>query len=95
MIDSSEIFMDSTHIKATANHYKYMNQKIDAQVKFMSGKLKREIDLDRKKHAKKVVKSAIKSETEAKKVSTTNPESNWFHKGRTQRRPSLQCPSHL
>lgn len=47
----------------------------------MSDQLEIEIDLDRKKHAKKSLKPAIKSEAKEKKVSTTDPESGWFHKG--------------
>lgn len=54
---------------------------VEQQAKFMSDQLEIEIDLDRKKHAKKSLKPAIKSEAKEKKVSTTDPESGWFHKG--------------
>ena len=42
------------------------------QAKFMSEQLDKEIDQDRKKHRKKL---------QNKKVSKTDSESGWFHKG--------------
>ena len=47
----------------------------------MSEQLDVEINLDRKKHAKKFLKPAKKGEAKSKKQSTTNPDSGWFHKG--------------
>ncbi len=81
LIDPSEIFVDGTPIKAAANNHKYRKEIIEHQAKFMSDQLELEIDLDRKKHAKKSLKPATKSEAKEKKASTTDPESGWFHKG--------------
>ncbi|SFL61099.1 transposase [Lactococcus garvieae] len=81
LIDSDEIFVDGTHIKAAANNHKYHKEMVEQQAKFMSDQLELEIDLDRKKHAKKSLKPATKSEAREKKISTTAPESGWFHKG--------------
>lgn len=81
LIDPSEIFVDGTHIKAAANNHKYRKEMVVQQAKFMSDQLEFEIDCDRKKHAKKLLKPAIKSEAKEKKISTTDPESGWFHKG--------------
>ena len=53
LIDPSEIFIDGTHIKAAANNHKYKNVVVDQKAKFMSEQLDIEINLDRKKHAKK------------------------------------------
>ena len=53
LIDPSEIFIDGTHIKAAANNHKYKTVVIDQKAKFMSEQLDIEINLDRKKHAKK------------------------------------------
>ena len=47
----------------------------------MSEQLAVEIDLDRKKHEKKSLKPAKESEAKEKKISTTDPECGWFHKG--------------
>ena len=81
LIDPSEIFIDGTHIKAAANNHKYKNVVVDQKAKFMSEQLDVEINLDRKKHAKKFLKPAKKGEAKSKKQSTTDPDSGWFHKG--------------
>lgn len=81
LIDPSEIFVDGTHIKAAANNHKYRKEMVKQQAKFMSDQLELEIDLDRRKHAKKSLKPAKESEAKEKKLSTTDPESGWFHKG--------------
>lgn len=56
LIDPSEIFVDGTHIKTAANSHKYRMEMVEQQAKFMSDQLELEIDLDRKKHAKKIAK---------------------------------------
>jgi IS1562 transposase len=50
LIDPTEIFIDGTHIKATANNHKYTYQVLDKQARFMSEQLEVEIGLDRKKY---------------------------------------------
>lgn len=81
LIDSSEIFVDGTPIKAAANSHKYHKEMVAQQAKFMSEQLEVEIDLDRRKHEKKSLKPAKGSEAKEKKISRTDPESGWFHKG--------------
>ena len=61
LIDPSEIFIDGTHIKAAANNHKYKNVVVNQKAKFMSEQLDVEINLDRKKHAKKFLKPAKKA----------------------------------
>ena len=73
-IDPTEIFIDGTHIKATANNRKFINREVEKQAKFMSDQLEIEINRDREKHAKE-------EGPVTKKISTTDPESGWFHKG--------------
>ena len=68
-----EIFIDGTHIKAAANNHKYKTVVIDQKAKFMSEQLEIEINLDRRKHAKKLLKPAKKSEAKPKKQSTNRP----------------------
>ena len=68
LIDPSEIFIDGTHIKAAANNHKYKTVVIDQKAKFMSEQLEIEINLDRRKHAKKLLKPAKKSEAKPKKT---------------------------
>ena len=79
--DPSELFLDGTHIKTSANSHKYRKEMVEQEAKFMSGRLEVEIDLDRRKHEKKSLKPATESEAKEKKISTTDPESGWFHKG--------------
>ncbi|EHI69767.1 transposase, IS4 family [Streptococcus ictaluri 707-05] len=81
LIDPTEIFVDGTHIKAAANHHKYINQEVEAQAKFMSDQLEKEIAKDREKHGKKSLRLAKEKEPASKKMSTTDPDSGWFHKG--------------
>lgn len=52
-IDSSNIFIDSTHIKANANKKKYTKIQVDAQSKKYQQLLDKEINEDREKHGKK------------------------------------------
>ncbi|MGQ7436209.1 IS5/IS1182 family transposase, partial [Streptococcus suis] len=80
-IDPTEIFIDGTHIKAAANNRKFINREIEKQAKFMSDQLEIEINRDREKHAKKPLGPAQEEGPIAKKISTTDPESGWFHKG--------------
>ena len=80
LIDPSEIFVDGTHIKAAANSHKYRKEMVDQQAKFMSEQLEVEIDLERKKYEKKSLKPAKEGLAKEKKISTTDPESGWFHK---------------
>ncbi|MGV3082792.1 transposase, partial [Streptococcus dysgalactiae] len=81
LIDPTDIFVDGTHIKAAANNHKYINQEVDAQAKFMSDQLEKEIAKDREKHGKKSLGIAKEKEPISKKISTTDPDSGWFHKG--------------
>ena len=92
LVDTSTIFVDGTHVKASANKKK--SKKILAAKKaarFYDQQLKKEIDEDRKEHGKKPLKDeeetspptrgANSQETKEVKVSTTDPQSGWFHKG--------------
>lgn len=53
LIDSSEIFVDGTPIKAAANSHKYHKEIVAQQATFMREQLEVEIDLDRRKHEKR------------------------------------------
>lgn len=52
-IDSSNIYIDSTHIKANANKKKYTKVEVDVQAKHYQEQLEKEINEDREKHGKK------------------------------------------
>ena len=82
-VDSSNIYIDSTHIKANANTHKYRNEVIEESARVYEKSLKEEINKDRELHNKKPLKEKETSEELKKniKVSTTDPESGLFHKG--------------
>lgn len=97
LIDTSVIFIDSTHVKACANSKKMRNRVAHQEALWFEEELKKEIDEDRKNHGKKPLKdkddndnnppsSSSGSEKEPQKekeqkCSTTDPDSGWFHKG--------------
>jgi hypothetical protein len=92
LVDPSEVFIDATHVKACANSNKLQQKAVQEEALFYEEQLQKEINEDRIAHEKKPLKdkdnddddpngeSDSKPEKE-KKVSTTDPESGWFHKG--------------
>ena len=92
LIDPSEVFVDSTHIKARANNKKARKRIAKEEALFYEEILKKEINEDRAVHEKKPLKekndknddndppSASGGGKEIK-TSDTDPESGWFHKG--------------
>ena len=91
-VDTSEIFIDGTHIKASANKKKAIKAVVDVQAKNYQEQLEAEIQKDREEHGKKPLKNKNKDddndddntptpETKEIKQSTTDPESGVFHKG--------------
>ncbi|MGQ7309998.1 IS5/IS1182 family transposase, partial [Streptococcus suis] len=80
-IDPTEIFIDGTHIKAAANSRKFINRESEKQTKCRRDQRGIEINRDREKHAEKPLGPAKEEGPIAKKISKTDPESGWFHKG--------------
>lgn len=89
-IDASAVFIDGTHIKASANKRKATNAVIEKQAKNYQKQLEEEIAKDRAEHGKKPLKSKDHDddeptppapETKTIKQSKTDPESGAFHKG--------------
>ena len=94
LVDTSTVFVDSTHVKAATNRKKAKKILVAKKAaRFYDEQLSKEINSDREKHGKKSLKdknkddddidppSADCSEVKEKKVSTTDPENGWFHKG--------------
>ena len=94
VVDTSTIFVDSTHVKAHANNKKLKKISVaKKEAKYYTQKLNEEIDADRLAHGKKPLKDKDDhndpdggsgnggEEQKEIKVSTTDPESGWFHKG--------------
>ena len=91
LVDPTEIYVDSTHVKARANNRKMQKRIAQKEALFYEEMLKKEINEDREAHGKKPLKKkdddddipgsgGSKGEKEIK-VSTSDPESGWFHKG--------------
>lgn len=81
-IKDEEIFIDATHIKASANNHKYKDVQIEKAIRVYEDKLQKEIDEDREKSGKKpLTKNKSKIETINQKQSTTDKDSGVFHKG--------------
>lgn len=88
-VDPSEVFIDSTHVKARANTHKKRREIAHKEALCYEAKLKEEINQDRAVHGKKPLKDKDdegdgdtgRVEEKEIKVSTTDPESGWFHKG--------------
>ena len=89
LVDHSEIFVDSTHVKARANNKKMQKRIAKQEARAYDEMLRKEIDADREAHGKKPLKDRDDDDTSGPsgeggheiKVSTTDPESGWFHKG--------------
>lgn len=91
LVDPTEVFVDSTHVKARANNKKMQKRIAKQEALFYEELLKKEINKDREEHGKKPLKdkkddsdnnSAGSGGSEKEiRVSTSDPESGWFHKG--------------
>lgn len=92
-VDASAVFIDATHIKASANNKKYVNELVKQEAKHYQKELTDEINKDRTEHGKKPLKDnehdddnnnpsgTASSDTKNVKKSTTDPECGLFHKG--------------
>ena len=92
LVDTSQIFVDATHVKACANGKKMEEQAAHEQALWYEDELKREIAQDRERHEKKPLKDKDRNDPPSggsaggdsgrtRKYSTTDPESGWFRKG--------------
>jgi len=93
-VDAGAIFIDGTHIKASANKKKNTKAEVEISAKKYQAELDKEIDEDRAAHGKKPFKRdkhddnkddddspPLLVETKTITVSTTDPECGLFHKG--------------
>ena len=94
MVDPSTIFIDGTHIKASANKKKFQKEQVKKAAKVYSGQLRREVNAEREKLGKKPIEEEEDDNdpqnptgggTVEKTVSTTDPESGMFVKGEHER----------
>jgi transposase len=86
-LDTEAIFVDGTHIKASANLKKQAKKAVSKQAKRYAKELFNEVNKEREEHGKKPFsddsdkKPPQERETKETVVSTTDPESGVFHKG--------------
>jgi transposase len=99
MVDPSTIFIDGTHIKASANKKKYQKALVKKAAKIYDDQLRKEINAEREKLGKKPINDNDKNEdddsgdgdTVLKTVSTTDPESGLFVKGEHERQFAFEA----
>ena len=89
-VDASAVFIDGTHIKASANKKKSQPAEVEIQAKSYQKQLDEEIANDRELHGKKPLKSNDSNDddqpptppvTKTISQSKTDPECGLFHKG--------------
>lgn len=89
MVDPGIIFIDGTHIKASANKKKFQKEKVAKAAKVYAEQLREEVNEERRKLGKKEIEDdEDKPEgggTVEKTVSTTDPDSGIFIKGEHER----------
>lgn len=83
-INDENVFVDSTHIKASANKHKRVKINVTESISKYTKQLEEEINEDRRANGKKAFEFEETIETE-KPVSTTDPESGYFVKGEKER----------
>ncbi len=93
MVDPSMIFIDGTHIKASANKKKYQKEQVAKAAKVYAGQLREEVNAEREKLGKAPIEEDDEGDgtgtsgggTTEKTVSTTDPDSGLFVKGEHER----------
>ncbi len=90
MVDPSIIFIDGTHIKASANKKKYQKEQVAKVARTYSGQFHKEVNAERERLGKKPIAEDDEDYnkpqggsggTVEKTVSTTDPDCGMFAKG--------------
>ena len=91
MVDPNIIFIDGTHIKASANKKKFQKERVAKTAKIYSEQLRQEVNAEREKLGKKPIEDENNDDTpkgggtKEQTVSTTDPDSGMFVKGEHER----------
>ncbi|ULT55291.1 IS1182 family transposase [Neobacillus drentensis] len=82
LISSEHVFIDSTHVKASANKHKFEKKLVRKETKAYEARLQEEINKDREEHDKKPFPPDKFEKEEFKEIkkSTTDPESGYYVK---------------
>lgn len=87
MVDPTAIFIDGTHIKASANKKRYVKQQVQKAAKIYTEQLREEVNAERAELGKKPIEEEDDDEPGTKEVpvSTTDPDCGMFVKGEHER----------
>lgn len=86
MVDPSIVFIDGTHIKASANKKKFQKQKVAETAKIYAEQLRTEVNAEREKLGKDPIEDDDDEPKEKEiTVSTTDPDCGMFVKGEHER----------
>ncbi|WP_336047179.1 transposase, partial [Solibacillus ferritrahens] len=82
LLSADHIFIDSTHVKASANKRKFDKKMVRKETRAYEEKLQEELNIDREKNGKKPFppEKFEKEEWKEIKESTTDPESGYYVK---------------
>lgn len=82
LISSEHVFVDSTHVKASANKRKFEKKVVRKETRAYQAQLQEEINQDRENHGKKPFPPDKFNKLEEKEIkqSTTDPESGYYVK---------------
>lgn len=84
-IRAEEIFIDSTHVKASANKNKTFKESVKKEARYYEAELKKEIRADRESHGKKNLKEKEDDKDRTVTKSSSDPEAGLFCKGEKER----------
>lgn len=85
LVDTSALYIDSTHIKANANRNKYTKATVEKTVVFYKSELDKEINELRAAEGKKQYPPKQDAETKEIRVSTTDPEAGYYVKSEREK----------
>lgn len=84
-VKPKEVFIDSTHVKASANKKKFDKKIVEAEAKTYKHQLEEEINKDREMHGLKPLKAKDGIDTKEVKESTTDPDSGMLNKSEKEK----------
>jgi len=85
LVDPSVVFVDSTHVKASANKRKFTTEMAEVEAKAYQDELEKEIERDRIAHGKSPLPPENDKKKREIKVSKTDPDSGMFVKNERER----------
>lgn len=98
MVDPSIIFVDGTHIKASANKKKIQKEQVAKTAKIYEEQLRSEVNAEREKLGKAPIEDGTGADdddspppTETKMVSTTDPDCGMYVKGQHERQMAYEA----